>query len=226
MKTPMFPLSGVFVPGDVVSLRVFEPRYVAMCKELLAGEDLVFATVMITAGSEVGGNDRRGDIGTIVSIEQMYATEDGGYVLLGHAGARCAVERWLPDDPYPIADTSVIGPMATAGGPREVVCDRVTMVAQRIRSLVYQLTEQRGISMEPLVELTRLASGQWGMESTSDQVIDGAFWSLVRHTPCGPQDRYALLHAKDIHEGLSILDRILEHVAEVIAFQSSSPDEG
>ena len=87
---------------------MFEPRYVAMCKDILAGTDLVFATVMITAGSEVGGNDRRGNVGTMVIIDQMFATDDGGYVLLGQAGERCAVNEWLPDSPYPRADITAL----------------------------------------------------------------------------------------------------------------------
>lgn len=221
----MFPLSGVFVPGDVVSLRVFEPRYVAMCKDILSGDELTFATVMITAGSEVGGDDRRGDVGTVVAIEQMFATDDGGYVVIGHAGARCAVECWLPDNPYPIANIALLGPMKVTSSSREAVCDRLTIFAQRVRSLLFQLAEQRGISMEPLVELTQLAAGQWGIDVPDDERIDGIFWSLIRHTPCGPHDRYALLHAHNIEEALGILERILEHVAEVIAFQSFPAEE-
>jgi len=226
MISPMFPLSGVFVPGDVVSLRVFEPRYVAMCKDLLAGNDLVFATVMITAGSEVGGNDRRGDVGTMVTIDHMFATDDGGYVLLGQAGERCAINEWHPDAPYPRADLTALGPMRTSSLSRDDVCDRLTMFSQRVRSLIYQLTEQRGISMEPLAELTQLAAGQWGLDLPDDARIDSAFWSLVRNTPCGPQDRYALLRARDLDEGLVIFERIIEHVAEVIAFQMFPPSEG
>lgn len=221
----MFPLSGVFVPGDVVSLRVFEPRYVAMCKDLLAGEEMIFATVMITAGSEVGGSDRRGDTGTMVSIEQMFATDDGGYVLIGHAGRRCAIEEWLPDDPYPIAEINEMSPLSFAGTTAMEMCDRITLLAQRNRSLVYQLAEQRGLSMEPLTELTRLAAGQWGDEQVTSENLDKQFWSLVRNTPCGPQDRYALLRAGDLNEALVILDRNLEHVAELIAFQSFPPEQ-
>jgi len=226
MISPMFPLSGVFVPGDVVSLRVFEPRYVAMCKDILAGEDLSFATVMITAGSEVGGDDRRGDVGTLVAIEQMFATDDGGYVLLGRAGARCSVSAWLPDDPYPVAEISALGPLTFHLQSRDEVCDRLSMFAQRVRSLIFQLAEQRGISMEPLVELTQLAAGQWGFEAVGDDKIDGAFWTLIRHTPCGPQDRYALLRARNVEEGCVVLERILEHVAEVITFQTFPSEEG
>jgi Lon protease-like protein len=225
MISPMFPLSGVFVPSDIVSLRIFEPRYVAMCKDILAGQELVFGTVMITAGSEVGGDDRRGDRGTLVSIEEMFATDDGGYVILGRAGERCSIETWLPDDPYPIADITALGPLQSTSSLRNEVCDRLTMIAQRVRSLIFQLAEQRGISMEPLAELTQLAAGQWGYDAPDDARIDAAFWSLIRHTPCGPQDRYALLRARDLNEGLVILERVLEHIAEVIAFQTFPPNE-
>lgn len=225
MRSPMFPLSGVFVPGDVVSLRVFEPRYVAMCKDLLAGDEMTFATVMITAGSEVGGSDRRGDTGTLVSVAQMFATDDGGYVLMGHAGNRCVIEQWLPDNPYPMAEINELPSLSLSRESAEAMCDRITLLAQRNRSLVYQLAEQRGLSMEPLTDLTRLAAGQWGDEHITNEVLDKQFWTLVRNTPCGPQDRYALLRAADLNEALVILDRILEHVAELIAFQSFSPEQ-
>ena len=46
---PMFPLGSVFVPGDMVSLRVFEDRYVAMVRDLLCtnSEAMQFGTVLI-----------------------------------------------------------------------------------------------------------------------------------------------------------------------------------
>jgi Lon protease-like protein len=185
---------------------------------------MVFASVMITAGSVVGGHDRRGDTGTFVAIEQMFATDDGGYMLLGRAGSRCEIREWFPDDPYPIADVYEISPLATSGS-REAMCERITVLSQRNRSLVYQLAEQRGITMKPMVELTQLASGQWGLDARTDEMIDASFWSLIRHTPCGPQDRYALLRATDMNEAITILDRILEHVAELIAFQSFPPEQ-
>jgi len=223
IEIPMFPLSGVFVPGDPVSLRVFEPRYVSMCKDILAGDSMSFATVMITAGSEVGGNDRRGEWGTFVQIRDMYVTEEGGYMLLGVAGERCKIMQWLPDDPYPKAlveqrQTSEIQ-MNVFG----VLCDRLTMSAQRVRSLIQQLADMRDMQMEPLPGLTKVAAGQWAPDHADVRAWDHAFWEVVRHTPCGPQDRYALLCLDEADKRLDILDRILDHVAEVIAFHGSSP---
>jgi uncharacterized protein len=218
---PMFPLSGVFIPGDVVSLRVFEPRYVAMCKDILASDSMTFATVMITAGSEVGGKDRRGEYGVHVSIQNMYVTDDGGYVLIGLAGPRCKVLEWLPDDPYPKANLETTMIATVPSEMYQLLCRRLTVAAQRVRSLVQQLADRRNIQMEPLPQLTRVAGGQWIPDHVHPSALDSAFWDVIRHVPCGPQDRYALLCADDAEKQMVILDRVLEHVAEVIAFEGT-----
>ena len=48
--TPMFPLGMVLLPGSPLGLRVFEPRYLTMLEEVLAG-DGAFGVVLIERGS-------------------------------------------------------------------------------------------------------------------------------------------------------------------------------
>ena len=58
----MFPLGSVLLPGGVLALHVFEPRYRDMVRACLACDGPVeFGQVLITRGREVGGGD---DVGT------------------------------------------------------------------------------------------------------------------------------------------------------------------
>jgi uncharacterized protein len=222
----MFPLSGVFIPGDTVSLRIFESRYVAMCHDLLAGDDLLFSTVMITAGSEVGGNDRRANVGTVVHVSDMFATSEGGYSIIGIAKNRCQVEEWLPDDPYPKALISDIGSCAVSTSEVPKVCRQISTMSQRIRSVWQQIADHRGEHITSMPVLTQLAAGQWWSDEMTDDAIELAFWNLVRHLPCGPQDRYSLLVTMNYDDRFRALQRILDDLVEVIAFQLlGNPDE-
>ncbi len=57
---PMFPLGMVLLPGAVLPLHVFEPRYRQMVFDLLEGDDVPeFGQVLITRGTETGDPEMR-----------------------------------------------------------------------------------------------------------------------------------------------------------------------
>lgn len=59
---PLFPLGTVLMPGAQLPLQIFEPRYVAMLKYLIDGQDErppVFGVLAIREGLEVGGDGGR-----------------------------------------------------------------------------------------------------------------------------------------------------------------------
>jgi len=99
----MFPLGGVLFPSVVLPLHVFEPRYRALVDDCLAGGS-EFGVVLITRGSEVGGDDVRTDVGTVARIIEAMQMDDGRWVLNTVGTRRIRVERWRPDDPYPQAE--------------------------------------------------------------------------------------------------------------------------
>lgn len=54
---PLFPLGTALMPGAFLPLQIFEPRYVALLQNLLAGQpeqDPVFGVIAIRKGREVG----------------------------------------------------------------------------------------------------------------------------------------------------------------------------
>src|SRR5438128_2746014 len=100
---PMFPLGTVLLPGGVLPLHVFEPRYRAMVKHCLAG-DREFGVVLIARGHEVGGHDQRHDVGTVARMIQVAELADGRYAMITVGMRRIRVTEWLPDDPFPQAE--------------------------------------------------------------------------------------------------------------------------
>ena len=77
--TPMFPLESVRLPGESLPLRIFEPRYGVLVRDALAAPDPVFGVVLIEAGREVGGGDRRLDVGALAHIDRCEAQGIGRY---------------------------------------------------------------------------------------------------------------------------------------------------
>lgn len=92
-QLPMFPLSAVLLPGDLLPLHVFEPRYRAMVADCLEHEPHEFGVVLIARGSEVGGGDVRTDIGTVAQLEALSRSHDGRYALLARGTSRLRVEE-------------------------------------------------------------------------------------------------------------------------------------
>lgn len=54
---PMFPLGTVLLPGAILPLHVFEPRYQQLVRDCLDAPEHEFGVVLIDRGSEVGGGD-------------------------------------------------------------------------------------------------------------------------------------------------------------------------
>lgn len=82
---PLFPLSAHILPGGVMSLRIFEPRYVRMVKEACANES-GFAICMLNAQGDKGKNQHIYPVGTYATVEDFDLLEDGllGITVKGH----------------------------------------------------------------------------------------------------------------------------------------------
>lgn len=73
---PIFPLSTVLYPEGVLSLRVFEPRYLDMVSACLK-EDRPFGVCLIAEGAEVGPVAKCFQVGTLAKIINWNQSTDG-----------------------------------------------------------------------------------------------------------------------------------------------------
>ncbi len=123
---PLFPLGTVLVPGEVLPLRVFEPRYLDLVRDLLGSGDQPadvaaarFGVVAIRQGQEVGA-DRLGalyDVGCAAEVLEVDQHEDGSYELVAVGRERFRLDQldaaagtayltglveWLEEPPTPV----------------------------------------------------------------------------------------------------------------------------
>lgn len=99
---PMFPLQSVLVPHAVIQLHLFEPRYLALARDLALGVGRL-GMVLIARGSEVGGDDDRYAVGTQARVTESVELPDGHWLMAVAGERRIDIRTWLPDDPYPLA---------------------------------------------------------------------------------------------------------------------------
>ena len=191
---PMFPLGTVLLPGMVLPLHVFEPRYRQLVQDCEAG-DGEFGVVLIERGSEVGGGDVRTDVGTVAKIVQSQSLPDGRYLLATVGARRLRVERWLDDDPYPraeVADWPDIAPddgeMGDGGEQRRAL----EALVRRAAALRTELGENA-----PPVDLTLV----------DDPVL--AVYQAMLAAAAGPADLQALLAAPTVAERAAQLEVLL-----------------
>jgi len=111
MQLPHFPLHAVLFPHLPLPLRIFEERYRAMIRDVMAdGSPYAgrFVVSMITHGSEVGADPARqpqtAQIGTIVEVRHAERFADGQWGLLAIGVARAAVQRVEGSGAYPAVE--------------------------------------------------------------------------------------------------------------------------
>lgn len=180
----MFPLDSVLLPGMPMPLRIFEDRYLKLLGDLVTQENPEFGVVLIERGSQVGGGDKRMNIGTIASVTDI-GTSEQFYGLESVGTQRFRVNAWLPDDPYPIADIDFL--------PDLIWEETLMPVRIHLETKVRQL----------LAFASEFGDLQYGADVVlSDDPID-ACWQLAGILPVGSLDQADLLECRSAEELLS-----------------------
>ena len=212
MRSPMFPLGNVVLPGEVFPLHVFEPRYRQLVLDCLAVTDRrpEFGVALIERGSEVGGGDERASVGTVARIARVDPLDRGRFALVTVGIRRVSVLEWLPDDPYPIADVedwpdaSVEEPEQLRGAVDEL-SSRVAEV-QRLAQEVARASKQR-------------AAVPTGTQRKLSDDVTAASYQLVARSPIGPADRYRLLCAPSVGARLDTFSQVLDDIEAMLRFR-------
>lgn len=203
---PMFPLQSALLPGDVLPLRIFEPRYSQLVRDCLATEDPSFGVVLISRGREVGGGDVRSDVGALAHIVEYADHGMGQYQLNAVVGERIRVEEWLPDDPYPRA---LVRRWPDEPGP-PVTPERIGEVVDRILALFERIVSASGAQLRP----DALAVEPEVADDPSRHI-----YALASRVPMGQADRYAVLAAPTLAQRVDVLTDAIETVAAMVEFQ-------
>jgi Lon protease-like protein len=180
----MFPLESVLLPGALLPLHVFEPRYRALVRDCIDA-DGTFGVVLIERGSEVGGGDVRTDVGTLARIIRVEELPDGRFGVMAVGVRRVRVESWLPDDPYPRAEVADWPDDEDEPGERDAV---VAALAEDgdVLTLLRRAAALRA-------ELGDVGALPADLTLADDPVA--ASYQAVALAPLGPADRQELLAA-------------------------------
>lgn len=116
---PLFPLNTILVPGLVLPLHIFEPRYRFMIDELLEipdEEDRAFGIVALRDGHNIStsGIDALHLVGTSTILREVRSHEDGRYDIVTTGSRRFHINsldasspllradvKWLPEPETP-----------------------------------------------------------------------------------------------------------------------------
>lgn len=181
---PMFPLTTVLLPAMPLPLRIFEERYLKLLGDLLGEETPEFGVVLIARGPEVGGGEKRMDIGTIASVTNIGTTEQF-YGLESIGSKRFRVNAWLPDNPYPLADIDLIPDLIWV----DTLMPARVHLETKVRQLLAFASEFGDLQYGPDVEF-------------SDDPME-ACWQLAGVLPVGQLDQIDLLRSESADELIS-----------------------
>ena len=202
----MFPLGSVLLPGGVLPLHVFEPRYREMVIDCLQQDGTPeFGQALITHGREAGGGDERAMVGTVAQMLQVEAIDAERYAIVAVGVRRIRVNAWLPDDPYPLADVDDF-PDVDPDYPNLAL--DVAATHGRVRAALAMAMELGDVHID--LEETEVAD---------DPLV--ATYHLASLAPIGPADRYRLLAAAGPKQRLDALDAVLDDVEAMLKFRLS-----
>lgn len=209
----MFPLGTPALPGQLLPLRVFEPRYRQLVVDGVSGTlphdgagRPQFGIVLITRGFEVGGGDERAGTATLVSIRSISPTGNGLNLVVGGI-ARLTVMEWLAEEPYPRAD---VEPWPdTPPDPQAA-----EQLAQRRAELIEQLGELRRLAVAVNPGSARLPA----VPRISNDVVTAGY-QLAAASPLGPADRQRVLEAPSVAARYDVLATAFEELASALRFR-------
>ncbi len=204
--TPMFPLEAAMLPGEELPLRIFEPRYVALVQDCLAMTEPVFGVVLIEAGREVGGGDRRSNVGALARIVEYADLGVGRFRLRCVIGERIRVTQWLDDAPYPRADIEV-----WEDEPGSIDSAAVFDVEDRIVGLYERIAAARGSQF----------GGRSAVLGPEESDVVKRLYGLAARVPMGQADKYAVLSAPSASARLAALSEAVDTVTAMVEFQLS-----
>ena len=215
---PMFPLGMPLLPGAVLPLHVFEPRYRDMIRDCLRADgEPEFGQALISHGWETGGGDDRVMVGTVAQMLQVDAIDENRYALVAVGTRRIRINAWLPDDPYPVADVDD-WPDEQPDPPGLAI--EVAASHSRVRAA-------RALAARVAEQLGAPGPGEPGgapVDAGDDEISDDpllATYHLSTLAPIGPADRFRLLTAPGPRQRLDLLDEILDDVEAMLKFRLS-----
>ena len=205
---PLFPLGTVLLPGAQLPLQIFEPRYVALLRDLLAGQDErspVFGVVAIREGYEVGerGGQSVHRIGCLLQLTEVEQHDDGTFDIVAVGRSRLRLEGMDASGPFLSGTIDVI---------RESESEIDPALAEAARN-----------TFEDYREALSVIHGHEVLEGSLPKDPTYLSWSLAATCLLTLPDRQSLLEAESSSIRLGMLITLLREELRAIAAIPSLP---
>lgn len=210
-RVPLFPLGTLLVPGQVLHLNIFEPRYRLMVEHLqsLPPERREFAVVSILAGHEVGAGAAVSTalVGTMAAVRRVNPTP-GGVIALTAIGRRRfrILERIPGGDGF---DTAEIELLPDTRRPADDVDGVLHRLGDRATAHLCLLLELLG---RPIPELPELP--------------DALSFAVLLAAPLDPTDQQRLLAIDDTAQRLRAEIAALQRERHLLGQFRAGPRQG
>jgi Lon protease-like protein len=202
---PIFPLSGVLLlPGGKLPLNVFEPRYLAMVFDALAGHRMIGMVQPMQPGGFAGdgmpspeGRPKVHRVGCAGRISSFNETEDGRLLLALSGVCRFEIARELDLAPAGYRRVSAVYSPYRADLDHDD--DTVELDRERLMAALAAFFRARNLSTD------------W--DAVKQAADANLVTSLSMVLPFGPAEKQALLEAADSSARAKLLIALLEMTA-------------
>jgi Uncharacterized protein, similar to the N-terminal domain of Lon protease len=198
-QMPLFPLSVVLMPNEILPLHIFEPRYRKMLKDVQVTNNL-FGVSYLASESDDSDKPAVGSIGCVAELREVQSLEDGRSNILTVGVIRYRLEEYADtDEPYLVGVVSYFEDEKENLNLLEPLADEVFALFLRVAKAAHDLSGERGKMPEiPQAEPQMLSF-----------LIAAAF-------NLSPEEKYHLLETRSTSERLSILRERLKETVEKI----------
>jgi Lon protease-like protein len=195
-RMPMFPLPNVVLfPHASLRLHIFEERYRALTRDILAGERFLAMGLIVESASPTDERPAVEPIAGVGEVVMAHELPDGRFNLVVRGHARVRIDEELASDrPYRLVSATVLSDVPVADG------DEVRDAEQALRVLIGQLADAIPEGGEPLRQIVA------GLE-TPDALANVAAAELIADVSV----RQRLLETRDVG---TRLERV---TAEIVA---------
>jgi len=195
-RLPLFPLpNAVLFPHALLSLHIFEERYRAMTRDILAGARCMAVGLIAPGASEEDERPAVLPIAGVGEVVMAHELPDGRFNLVLRGRARVRIDEELASDrPYRLVSATEL-PDVPVANPSEIAD-----ADQTLRALIGRLSET-------LAEGGDLLRQMMAAQESPAELVDGVASALI----ADPALRQRLLEMRDVGQRLERVS------AEVVA---------
>jgi Lon protease-like protein len=166
---PVFPLSVVLLPHEILPLHIFEPRYRKMLADIQA-ENNFFGLSYFDPQSLDAMMPDIGSIGCVAEVREAQQLEDGRSNILAVGVIRYSLESYVEtDEAYLVAEISFFDDNQEDGSALSALADEVFKLFMRIVTAAHELSGERGgfpdISQADPQQLSFLIAAAFNLEA-------------------------------------------------------------